>query len=123
MSTLLLCCLRFLVHKHYECKLARGASPAFTLKHYAGNVTYDVEAFLDKNKDLLFKDLIFAMGSSKNSVIKCLFPENKKEADLKRPPSSGSQFKVPSISMLLDFRLKALWLTFSLKPSRNRCKA
>ena len=112
-----------MVHKHYECKLARGASPAFTLKHYAGNVTYDVEAFLDKNKDLLFKDLIFAMGSSKNSVIKCLFPENKKEADLKRPPSSGSQFKVPSISMLLDFRLKALWLTFSLKPSRNRCKA
>lgn len=115
---------KFLAHPHYECKLARGASPAFTLKHYAGNVTYDLDAFIDKNKDLLYKDLIFAMGSSKNSVIKCLFPENKKEADLKRPPSAGSQFKVFPFSFLFLFQLFSLLISvviimFSASPTQK----
>lgn len=29
----------------------------FCLEHYAGPVTYDVNGFLDKNSDLLFRDL------------------------------------------------------------------
>jgi len=29
----------------------------FSLVHYAGPVTYDVNGFLDKNSDLLFRDL------------------------------------------------------------------
>jgi len=29
----------------------------FRLKHYAGDVTYSVKGFLDKNNDLLFRDL------------------------------------------------------------------
>jgi len=97
---------RYLGHPHYESKLARGASPAFTLKHYAGHVVYETDSFIDKNKDLLFKDLIFAMGTSKNTVIAQLFPENKKEADLKRPPSAASQFKKSMQSLMENLMSK-----------------
>jgi myosin-1 len=88
-------------HKHYESRATNKKDKtlgdlSFKLKHYAGDVTYDVDAFLDKNKDLLFKDVIFALGSSKNFVIAELFPEaaEKDKIDLKRPPSAGYQFKV-----------------------------
>jgi len=36
-------------------------------------VVYDATLFLDKNKDLLFKDLMYAMGSSKNFVLRFIF--------------------------------------------------
>jgi len=31
---------------------------------------YNVDAFIDKNKDLLFKDLMYAMNSSTNEACK-----------------------------------------------------
>jgi myosin-1 len=93
-SSFFLLPIRFKGHAHYEYRNTPGGKASFILKHYAGEVSYDLDAFLDKNKDLLFKDLTYAMGSSKNSVIKQLFPETKKDADFKRPPSAGSQFKV-----------------------------
>ena len=38
-------------------------------------VTYSVEGFLDKNKDLLYKDLSQAMYACERPLLKELFPE------------------------------------------------
>ncbi|CAI8601725.1 unnamed protein product [Vicia faba] len=38
---------------------------AFTVRHYAGEVTYDTTAFLEKNRDLLHVDSIQLLSSSK----------------------------------------------------------
>ncbi|GAU18088.1 hypothetical protein TSUD_51990 [Trifolium subterraneum] len=38
---------------------------AFTVRHYAGEVSYDTTAFLDKNRDLLHVDSIQLLSSSK----------------------------------------------------------
>ena len=38
-------------------------------------VTYSIEGFLDKNKDLLFKDLSQAMYACERPLLKELFPE------------------------------------------------
>ena len=46
-------------HKHFV-----GMQEQFVIKHYAGNVTYDVEGFTEANKDTLFKDLIQLVQSS-----------------------------------------------------------
>ena len=40
-------------------------------------VTYDVEGFVDRNKDVLFIDLIELMKSSKNNFIQKLFATDK----------------------------------------------
>ena len=47
------------------------------IHHYAGMVTYDVEGFVDRNKDVLFIDLIELMKSSKNNFIQKLFAADK----------------------------------------------
>ena len=47
------------------------------IHHYAGMVTYDVEGFVDRNKDFLFIDLIELMKSSKNNFIQKLFAADK----------------------------------------------
>jgi hypothetical protein len=51
--------------------------PRFNIHHYAGIVTYDVEGFCEKNKDVLFVDLIEMVQGSKNSFVKKLFAEDK----------------------------------------------
>ena len=40
----------------------------FRLKHYAGEVTYDVHGFIEKNNDLLFRDLKESIIVSTNSI-------------------------------------------------------
>ncbi|KAN0021662.1 hypothetical protein ACTFIU_003806 [Dictyostelium citrinum] len=65
----------------------------FRLKHYAGDVTYDVRGFLDKNKDTLFGDLISSMQSSSDPLVQGLFPPTRPEDSKKRPETAGSQFR------------------------------
>ena len=47
------------------------------MDHYAGLVTYDVDNFVEKNKDILFVDLIELMKSSKNKFIQKIFQADK----------------------------------------------
>lgn len=64
-------------------------------------VTYNVAGFIDKNNDLLFRDLSQTMWKAQHSLLKALFPEgNPKEASLKRPPTAGTQFK-NSVAILM----------------------
>lgn len=41
----------------------------FRIKHYAGPVTYDIDGFIEKNRDSLFQDFKRLLFSSKNKVI------------------------------------------------------
>lgn len=65
------------------------------MKHYAGDVTYEVEGFSDKNKDTLFNDLIETIQTSSNQFLVSLFPENTQDkANKKRPTTAGFKIKV-----------------------------
>eukprot|EP01133_Synstelium_polycarpum_P014572 gene14572-17226_t len=72
----------------------------FRLKHYAGDVTYDVTAFLDKNKDTLFGDLTTCMQLSADPLLRSLFPSPKPEDSKKRPETAGSQFRTAINSLI-----------------------
>ncbi|XP_006897666.1 PREDICTED: unconventional myosin-Ia [Elephantulus edwardii] len=100
----------FSKHEHYESKVTQNAQhqydhtmglSCFRICHYAGKVTYNVTSFIDKNNDLLFRDLSQAMWKAKHPLLRSLFPEgDPKQASLKRPPTAGSQFK-GSVSTLM----------------------
>ena len=41
----------------------------FTIKHYAGDVEYEIEEFKDKNKDSIHKDYYEVLSQSKRKII------------------------------------------------------
>lgn len=75
-------------HEHFN-----SWSSGFVIHHYAGKVSYDVNGFCERNRDVLFTDLIELMQSSEYAFIRMLFPE-KLNADKKgRPTTAGSKIK------------------------------
>ncbi|GMF09243.1 unnamed protein product [Phytophthora lilii] len=52
----------------------RFATDEFVVHHYAGEVTYNVVGFLEKNDDSLHNDLISLMDSSKCEFLRKLYP-------------------------------------------------
>eukprot|EP01098_Paradermamoeba_levis_P006270 TRINITY_DN2608_c0_g1_i1.p1 TRINITY_DN2608_c0_g1~~TRINITY_DN2608_c0_g1_i1.p1 ORF type:complete len:597 (-),score=180.54 TRINITY_DN2608_c0_g1_i1:92-1882(-) len=92
---------------HYESFLAakdKSIKPTeFRLKHYAGDVTYETNGFLDKNKDTLFRDVLIVMSQSTDPLIAELFPPVNDSR--KRPETSGSQFRT-AMAALIDTLLK-----------------
>ncbi|KAM6294828.1 unconventional myosin-If [Aegotheles albertisi] len=75
-------------HEHFN-----SWSSGFVIHHYAGKVSYDVNGFCERNRDVLFTDLIELMQSSEHGFIRMLFPE-KLDSDKKgRPTTAGSKIK------------------------------
>ncbi|XP_058716998.1 unconventional myosin-Ia [Poecile atricapillus] len=97
-------------HKHYESKETQNARHVtdtslpprcFRIHHYAGKVTYNVTGFIEKNNDLLFRDLSQAMWAARHALLRSLFPEgDPQKVSLKLPPTAGFQFK-SSVAMLM----------------------
>ena len=44
-------------------------------RHYAGDVVYNVNGFLDKNKDTLFQDFKRLLYNSSNTIVSAMWPE------------------------------------------------
>ncbi|KAL0710643.1 hypothetical protein Bca4012_017621 [Brassica carinata] len=86
-------------HKRFtKPKLARTD---FTICHYAGDVTYQTELFLDKNKDYVVREHQALMNSSECSFVSSLFPKLRLESSNSSKFSSiGSQFKQQLQSLL-----------------------
>lgn len=75
-------------HKHYQ-----SASNGFLIHHYAGQVVYEVDGFCDRNRDVLFTDLITLMQSSDNPFVRNLFPDSVTSGAKSRPTTAGSKIK------------------------------
>nr|XP_010321807.1 myosin-6-like isoform X1 [Solanum lycopersicum] len=86
-------------HKRFsKPKLARSD---FTICHYAGDVTYQTELFLDKNKDYVVAEHQALLRASKCSFASSLFPKSVEESSKQSKFSSiGSSFKQQLQSLL-----------------------
>jgi myosin-1 len=71
---------------------SRGSK--FLVKHYAGDVMYNVSGMTDKNKDVLNKDLLDLAVNSSNPFLQNLFPDRPDPDSKKRPPTQGDKIKV-----------------------------
>ncbi|XP_013801948.2 unconventional myosin-Ic isoform X4 [Apteryx mantelli] len=103
----------FLTHKLADQKTRKSLGrEEFRLLHYAGEVTYSVAGFLDKNNDLLFRNLKETMCNSENPIINQCF-DRTELTDKKRPETAATQFK-NSLSKLME-------ILMSKEPSYIRC--
>lgn len=86
----------------------------FRLKHYAGDVVYDIDGFLDKNMDNLSRDIKFLFANSSDAVVEALFPDGKGTLSRsKRMVTTATSFKT-SLNELIKILL-------SKKPHYVRC--
>ncbi|KAG9489445.1 unconventional myosin-Ie [Eleutherodactylus coqui] len=75
-------------HEHFN-----SWNQGFIIHHYAGKVSYDMDGFCERNRDVLFTDLIELMQSSQLPFIKALFPENLQAEKKGRPTTASSKIK------------------------------
>ncbi|KAI4349312.1 hypothetical protein L6164_009917 [Bauhinia variegata] len=99
-------------HKRFsKPKLSRSD---FTICHYAGDVTYQTELFLDKNKDYVVAEHQELLGASKCPFVSGLFPPP--------PEESSKQSKFSSIGARFKQQLQSLLETLSSsEPHYIRC--
>lgn len=82
-------------------------------------VTYSVIGFIEKNNDLLFRDLSFVMFQSESHLLKILFAEgNPKRTQMKRPASIATQFKISIGALMKNIQSKQLNFIKCIKPNQ-----
>lgn len=87
-------------NKHFEDR--RGK---FIIKHYAGDVTYEVAGMTDKNKDAMLRDLLELLATSSNSFVsQVLFPPEllSSQTDSKKRPETASDKIKRSANLLVE---------------------
>ncbi|XP_055082304.1 unconventional myosin-Ic-like isoform X2 [Periophthalmus magnuspinnatus] len=106
-------------HPHFVThKLANGKTrrvmnrEEFRLLHYAGEVNYNVNGFLDKNNDSLNRNLKEVMCQSDNHILSHCF-RREEVFDQKRSEMAATQFK--------NSLLKLMEILMSKEPSYVRC--
>ncbi|CAO1945208.1 unnamed protein product [Urochloa humidicola] len=83
---------KFKNHKRFtKPKLSRTA---FTIQHYAGDVTYQSDQFLDKNKDYVVAEHQELLNASKCSFVSGLFPPATEENTKSSKSSIATRFKM-----------------------------
>ncbi|XP_060033551.1 unconventional myosin-Ib isoform X4 [Erinaceus europaeus] len=117
-------------HQHFESRMSKCSRflndtslphNCFRIQHYAGKVLYQVEGFVDKNNDLLYRDLSQAMWKASHTLIKSLFPEgNPSKINLKRPPTAGSQFKASVATLMKNLQTKNPNYIRCIKPNDKK---
>ncbi|XP_076007422.1 unconventional myosin-If [Genypterus blacodes] len=75
-------------HEHFN-----SWNSGFVVHHYAGKVSYDVNGFCERNRDVLFTDLIELMQSSEYCFIRSLFPESLNAEKKGRPSTVSTKIK------------------------------
>ncbi|KTF89256.1 hypothetical protein cypCar_00021279, partial [Cyprinus carpio] len=117
-------------HQHFESRQSKNSKfltdhslphNCFRIQHYAGKVLYRVEGFVDKNNDLLYRDLSQAMYKANHSLIKILFPEgNPAKVNLKRPLTAGFQFRASVGTLMKNLLTKNPNYIRCIKPNDKK---
>ncbi|XP_054674726.1 unconventional myosin-Ig [Grus americana] len=94
----------------------------FRIKHYAGDVTYSVEGFLDKNKDTLFQDFKRLFYNSADPVLQAMWPDGEQSITevTKRPLTTGTLFKNSIVALVENLASKEPYYVRCIKPNDQK---
>ncbi|MEE6508195.1 hypothetical protein FKM82_019787 [Ascaphus truei] len=91
----------------------------FRLIHYAGEVTYCAVGFLEKNNDLLYRNLKEVMLKSKNYILRDCFHSSELD-NRKRPETVTTQFKNSLASLIEILMSKEATYVRCIKPNNTK---
>ncbi len=97
---------------------SRGSK--FLVKHYAGDVMYNVGGMTDKNKDALQKDILDLVDTSQNKFLHTLFPDRPDPNSKKRPPTAGDRIKGSANALVENLMRAQPSYIRTIKPNQNK---
>lgn len=112
-------CLRHEKESEGRFKKPIKIADAFTVNHYAGEVTYKVEGFLDKNADKMYDDLVAVMTASKEPFVLKLMQDGSRD----NKASLGSQFRNQLNSLMAQINTTEPHYIRCIKPNSHKKSA
>nr|CAD7577169.1 unnamed protein product [Timema californicum] len=112
-------------HEHYTSRQLKPLDKLlkhkveFRIRHYAGDVVYNIYGFLDKNKDTLFQDFKRLLYHSSDKLISNMWPEGSMgiTKTTKRPQTAGSLFRSSMIALVKTLTSKEPFYVRCIKPN------
>lgn len=91
--------------------------PHFTVAHYAGRVSYQIEGMMEKNKDSVPPELICLLQKSQDSLLHSLFADGDRESE----GSRGHSKVVTVVSKFKNSLESLMKILHSTTPHYTRC--
>ncbi|XP_020934838.1 unconventional myosin-Ig isoform X2 [Sus scrofa] len=118
-------------HRHHPHYTSRQLCPTdktmefgrdFRIKHYAGDVTYSVEGFIDKNRDSLFQDFKRLLYNSSDPTLRAMWPDGQQDITevTKRPLTAGTLFKNSMVALVENLASKEPFYVRCIKPNEDK---
>jgi myosin-7 len=94
----------------------------FGIHHFAGDVHYDIDGFLDKNRDTFSQDLINCLGDCDNDYLKRIFQAEIEagQESKKKSKTLGWQFKSSLDALMKTLRACNPWFVRCIKTNHNK---
>ncbi|XP_045683574.1 unconventional myosin-Ig [Phyllostomus hastatus] len=121
-------------HRHHPHYTSRQLCPTdktmefgrdFRIKHYAGDVTYSVLGFIDKNRDALFQDFKRLLYNSSDPTLQAMWPDGQQDITevTKRPLTAGTLFKNSMVALVENLASKEPFYVRCIKPNEDKVAA
>ncbi|UYV60479.1 MYO1D [Cordylochernes scorpioides] len=115
-------------HKHYTSRQLAPTDKSlehlrdFRIRHYAGDVTYSIECFIEKNKDNLFQDFKRLLYQSSNPLLRTMWPEGAQNVNkvTKRPLTAATLFKNSMVALVQNLASKEPYYVRCIKPNDHK---
>nr|FAA04056.1 TPA: myosin XI subclass 2 isoform 2 [Chara braunii] len=104
-------------HNHKRFSKHKFKRTAFTIDHYAGQVEYRADLFLEKNKDFVVPEHQQLLHASKCAFVSGLFPLDEGAKAPSKFMSIGSQFKLQLATLMETLKLAAPHYIRCVKPN------
>lgn len=112
-------------HPHYSSRQLKPMDKElkhredFRITHYAGDVIYNINGFIEKNKDTLYQDFKRLLHHSSNTNISEMWPEGAQDIKktTKRPLTAGTLFQKSMIDLVNTLLKKEPFYVRCIKPN------
>jgi myosin-5 len=109
--------------EHPRMRQCRGSEQDFVISHYAGEVKYSADAFLEKNTDYVVAEHADLLVSSKDLLLSSLFAETQQQAGSTRSrmqfSSVGNRFKQQLQELMTELRRTDPHFIRCIKPNED----
>lgn len=108
-------------YDNFQIKLSRNQFNIFhRIRHFAGQVNYSAQGFVEKNNDRIPRNMSAAFYQSKLAIVQSLFPEGNPNRAARHPSSVSSTIRMQLQSLLALLQDRKSHYVLCIKPNESK---